>query len=120
MNIPSLKTRKAIYLVLVIPSAIPWLMMSIIGITIGIGLLGLAGLFGFRSILLLPIRRKKQRRTYNILLSLGILPISIYVPFIALNLSNDWTNWLLLISGLMLFMVAICLVYEINFARKEV
>lgn len=45
--------------------------------------------------------------------------MAIYVPFIAFNMMNDWTNWLLFFSGLILLLVATCLIYEINYAEKS-
>lgn len=116
---PSLRRRKIIYLLLVAPSVFPWAVMSLIGLTVGVGLLGFAGIFGLRSIFLLPIQERKQRWTYNTLLLLGMIPMAIYVPFIAFNMMNDWTNWLLFFSGLILLLVATCLIYEINYAEKS-
>lgn len=69
--------------------------MSLIGVTLEVGLLDFAGIFGLHSIFLLPIQERKQRWTYTILLLLGMIPMAIYIPFIALNMMNDYTNcWL--------------------------
>ncbi len=116
---PSLKNRKIIYTVLVVPSIIPWVIMSFIGITLGIGLLGLAGIFGFRSIYLLPVLERKQRRTYNILLSLGIVSMALYVVFMLANITAEWISMTLLVSGLILLLVAVSLLIEINYLKIE-
>ncbi|MBL7004778.1 MAG: hypothetical protein ISR69_12240 [Gammaproteobacteria bacterium] len=116
---PLLKSRKLIYTIFVIPSVVPWAMMSLMGITLGVGILGFAGIYGFRSIWLLPIKEKKRRRTYNILLSLGIIPMAVYVSFMIVNMSTEWTSWVLLVTGSILLVVAIFLLFEINHPKND-
>ncbi len=93
--------------------------MSLIGITLGVGLLGLAGIYGLRSIWLLPMQKKRQQWTYNILLVLGAIPMAIFLSFIVANVNDDWFTWLFLVSGSILLMVAIGLLFEINYLSKN-
>jgi len=86
------------------------------GVLVGIGLLGIAGIIGLRCIVLLPVSNLKTRKIYNWLLSLGMIPMAALM----LSFSSDPSDgWILTASGASLLFVGTCLLWEINYQTLE-
>ncbi len=115
-RLPQLKYRKAVYLLLAVPSVIMWFPLVVITLVAVVGAFGLAGIVGLRSIVLLPIKDSKTRRIYTLLLSLGIVPLMPVVFAFTLDgiCAKEGVFCLLQISGLALLIVSACLLCEIH------
>ena len=118
MSLPKLKFRKIFYLLLAVPSALVWFPIASMGLAVVVGALGLAGIVGLRSIVLLPIREEKVRRIYNALLMLGIAPMAIIAPALSGACptvgAKERLFCVLPLSGVALLFVGACLLWEIN------
>ncbi len=72
MRAPPLGVRKANCLLLVVPSALVWLPIAMLGIAFGIGIVAIISLrIGLYTIIELPIEERSTRWTYGIGIGLG-------------------------------------------------
>lgn len=114
---PSLRWRKALYLVLAIPSAIIWFPVSVLGLGIFIGAIGVVALpVLVRCIIKLPIEGDPARRYYGSLIFLGELTLGILMA--AYLVSGEEVVLPVVLSGIALLTVGCAVMVEMMVPRR--
>ena len=119
LHAPSLKCRKALYLVLAIPSAVVWFPISVLGLGFFVGAIGVVALpVLVRCILKLPISDGRARRYYGVLIFLGVAAMGILLA--AYMAAGGEIILLVVASGVALLCVGCAVLVEIMAPRGSI
>jgi hypothetical protein len=115
MRLPPLRTRKAIYLCLAVPSTVYWFPFSALGLVLIIGIVGLVCLpLLLRCIVKLPITNDKHRKFYRAVISTGVVTLGLLLVFMWSGFPVPPVAMLVYGSGLALLAVGCAVLAELK------